>query len=58
VETHCIPARIGFNIEFLASKACRSDAATLGQGDKADLKREEVRANETESRRRRERASP
>ena len=46
METHRVPGRIGFVIEFLASKARRSDAAALGQMEKTDLKREEVRGNE------------
>jgi len=45
VETHRVPARIGFVIEFLASMARRSDAAALDQMDGANLKREEVRGN-------------
>jgi hypothetical protein len=39
VETPRAPAGVGFVIEFLASKARRSDAAALGQVDKADLRR-------------------
>src|SRR6266481_5106 len=54
-ETHRVPARIGFVIVFLASKARRSDAAALGQVDEADLKREEVRGNGREDRAPRER---
>ena len=45
MEVHRVPTRIGFVIEFLASKVRRRGAAALGQVDKADLKREEVRGN-------------
>jgi hypothetical protein len=33
METHRVPARIGFVIDFLALKSRRSGAATLGQVD-------------------------
>src|SRR6059058_2228048 len=55
VETRRVPTRIRFIIEFLASKAHRGDAAALGQVDKADLNREEVRANGREDMARRQR---
>jgi hypothetical protein len=46
VETRCVPARIGFVIEFLALKSRRSGAAALGQVDETGLKREEGPGNE------------
>jgi hypothetical protein len=58
VETHRIPARIGFVIELLALKARHSGAAALGQVDEIDLKREEGPGNGKEERPRQERGPP
>jgi hypothetical protein len=54
VETHRVTARIGFVIEFLASKCAAAVLRRSVRWDRADLKREEVRGNGKVDRTRRE----